>query len=82
MPVTLEKTANENHLQTFEILDEDYEPVEENTIAEVSQDASPDDTDDLSVFKKAKEEMSRLGLETLNESTNTLNSGTPAKAMQ
>ena len=63
----IEKPANENHLQTFEVLDEDDEPVEENAAAEVSQDASPDNADDLSVFKKAKEEMSRLGLETLDE---------------
>ena len=63
----IEKPANENHLQTFEVLDEYGEPVEENAAAEVSQDTAPDDADDLSVFKKAKEEMSRLGLETLDE---------------
>ena len=63
----IEKPANENHLQTFEVLDEDDEPVKENAVAEVSQDTSPDDADDLSAFKKAKEEMSRLGLETLDE---------------
>lgn len=63
----IEKPANENHLQTFEVLDEDDEPVEENAAAEVSQDTAPNDADDLSVFKKAKEEMSRLGLETLDE---------------
>ena len=47
--------------------DEDDEPIEKNAAAEVLQDISLDDTDDLSVFKKAKEEMSRLGLETLDE---------------
>ena len=35
------------------------EPVEENEVAEELQNASPDNADDLSVFKKAKEEMSR-----------------------
>ena len=50
----IEKPANEDHLQTFEVSDEDDEPVEENAAAEVSQDASPDDADDLSVFKKRK----------------------------
>ena len=69
----IEKPANENLLQTFEVLDEDDEPIEENAAAEVSQDTSPDDTDDLSVFKKTKEEMSRLGLK---RSTNTLNIST------
>ena len=54
-------------MQTFEVSDEDDEPVEENAAAEVSQDTAPDHADDLSVFKKAKEEMSRLGLETLDE---------------
>ena len=63
----IEKSANENHLQTFEVSDEDDEPVEENESAEVAQDASRDNADDLSVFKKAKEEMLRLGLETLDE---------------
>ena len=63
----IEKPANENHLQTFEVSDEDDEPVEENEVAEELQNASPDNADDLSVFKKAKEEMSRLGLETLDE---------------
>lgn len=53
----IEKPANENHLQTFEVLDEDDEPVEENAAAEVSQDTAPNDADDLSVFKKQKEEM-------------------------
>ena len=66
----IEKPANENHLQTFEVLDEYGEPVEENAAAEVSQDTAPDDADDLSVFKKAKEKMSRL------RSTNTLNTST------
>ena len=54
-------------MQTFEVSDEDDEPVEENESAEVAQDASRDNADDLSVFKKAKEEMLRLGLETLDE---------------
>ena len=31
----IEKPANENHLQTFEVLDENDEPVEENAAAEV-----------------------------------------------
>lgn len=62
----IEKPASENRLQTFEVLDDD-DPIKENVAAEVLQDTSPDDTDDLSVFKKAKEEMSRLGLETLDE---------------
>ena len=63
----IEKPANENHLQTFEVSDEGDNPFDENTAAEVSQDTAPDDIDDLSIFKKAKEEMSRLGLETLYE---------------
>ena len=63
----IEKPANEKHLQTFEVLDDDDDLIDENVAAEVSQDTSPDDADDLSVFKKAKEEMSRLGLETLDE---------------
>ena len=63
----IDKSATENHLQTFEVSDEDDEPVEENESAEVAQDASRDNADDLSVFKKAKEEMLRLGLETLDE---------------
>lgn len=65
--VEIEKSANENHLQTFEVFNQDDEPIEENAAAEVSQDTAPDDADDLSVFKKAKEEMSRLGMETLDE---------------
>ena len=67
MTAEIEKPANENHLQTFEVSDEGDNPFDENTAAEVSQDTAPDDTDDLSIFKKAKEEMSRLGLETLDE---------------
>lgn len=31
----IEKSAKENHLQTFEVLNENDEPVEENTGAEV-----------------------------------------------
>ena len=54
-------------MQTFEVSDEDDEPVEENAAAEVSQNTAPDDADDLAVFKKAREEMLRLGMETLDK---------------
>lgn len=63
----IEKPANKDHLQAFEMLDENDDVVDESAAAEVLQNATPDDNEDLSVFKKAKEEMSRLGLTTLDE---------------
>lgn len=63
----IEKPANENYLQTFEVLDENGNLVDENVVAEVSQDTALDNADDLSVFKKAKEKMSWLSLKMLDE---------------
>ena len=63
----IEKPANDDHLQAFETLDEDDDVIDESAVEEVLQNAAPDDNEDLSVFKKAKEEMSRLGLTTLDE---------------
>ena len=63
----IEKPDNADHLQVFETLDEDDDSIDESAVEEVLQNATPDDDEDLSVFKKAKEEMSRLGLTTLDE---------------
>ena len=67
MTAKIEKSAKENHFQTFEVLDEGDALVEENEVAEESQDVTSDNADELSVFKKTKEKMSELGLKTLDE---------------
>lgn len=64
----IEKPAKENQSQAFEIFEDEEAGFDSDTADEICQEtAASDNNEDLSVFKKAKEEMLRLGLETLDE---------------